>query len=481
MKGTDREGFQELHQNQQEFCRSSGPLNKNYKSGFPLSLTNGLELAAAALGGLVLAGALLTFSVASSPLAILDDAVRIRVNVRNLPREEELEYTLVSVQDPGYPLAEGTLDAGVQDLAFEDLESGTSYRLTYYLDGEKEEEYLFSTGNSEPEAASSSPGAAKRPSLPEGKPEPAAPSPTPTATPIPTSTPTLTPRPTATPAPTPAPTPTATPAPTPAPTVPPASEPESTSTPQPDPQPTPTPAPPTQPPTDAPDPPVAEEPQLTQVTVADELYAFTEVHTFTNVPSHVNSLTITITETVPGETAEPSSTRELAKDEYRTAYDSITDTLTVTFTGSYLKAGEVTVSQVDLTTEYEGKATSTQTLWPPRLEEFGLGSVQQKAGDADFTFLGSWVPPPCGSVHFTLTLVPDIDSPEEFQAYSFQPTDLAFSQVCRVAGMSLPVETQLTARYTLKMVWTLEGKEFPTRSLTDTASYDASGLIYSAL
>ena len=73
MKEKDREAFQELHQNAQEFCRSSGPLNKNYKSGFPLSLTNGLELAAAALGGLVLAAALLAFSVTSSPLAILED------------------------------------------------------------------------------------------------------------------------------------------------------------------------------------------------------------------------------------------------------------------------------------------------------------------------------------------------------------------------------------------------------------------------
>ena len=483
MKEKDREAFQELHQNAQEFCRSSAPLNKNYKSGFPLSLTNGLELAAAALGGLVLAAALLAFSVTSSPLAILEDAARIRVNVQNLPREGELEYALVSAQAPGVPLAEGRLEAGVQDLTFEDLESGAQYRLTYYLGGEAVEEYHFSTGSqtdARPAGGEGGGTVTKRPSLPEGKPVPVpvfTPTPVPTATPAPTPTPTPKATPVLTAPPAPVLTPVLTPAPTQAPAPEPTAPPESTSTPRPEPQPTPTPAPPTQPPTDAPDPPMAEEPQVTEVIPVDGVYAFTQVHTFTNVPSHLNSLTITVTETALGETAETTTT-ELSEDGYQTAYDPATHTLTVTFTGPYLDGDHVTVSQVQLTTEYEGKAASTQTLWVPGPEEFSLGTIQQTADGLDFTFLGSWTPPPCGSIQFNLTLVPDTSKPDETQVFSFQPTDLAFNQVCKVARMSLP-ETKLTTQYILNVVWTSGENQLMTWEFGDTVDYDASGPVYS--
>ena len=84
VKGVNPDSFQELHNDVQEYCLSSGPLNSKERT-FPAALLNGLELVAAALAALALIGSLLSFFIVSSPLSILGSSMEIRVDVHNLP------------------------------------------------------------------------------------------------------------------------------------------------------------------------------------------------------------------------------------------------------------------------------------------------------------------------------------------------------------------------------------------------------------
>lgn len=184
MKGTNQETFQELHNDAQEYCLSSGPLNSKART-FPAALLNGLELVAAALAAMALTSSMLRFFIVSSPLSVMGSSMEIRVNVHNMPEDEQLRYVLSPAHDPQEVLEEGVLREGLQDLRFQGLDGNSPYILYYYLGGELADDYSFVTG-------------------PENQLEPV-PAPSGSLTPSPEPTPSLEPTPSATPTPTPSP------------------------------------------------------------------------------------------------------------------------------------------------------------------------------------------------------------------------------------------------------------------------------------
>ena len=405
MEKPNLEAFQELHHNQQEYCRESGPLKSKART-FPKALLNGLELVAAALAAMTLAGSLLSFSVVSSPLSIQSHSADIRLNVRNLPEEGELSYILSMADAPGHILSEGDLHDGLQDLSFQGLYGETQYILKYYIDGELVDHYGFITG-------------------PDSSPH-IKPSPSPSAAPSPTLRPSPSPKPTPSSTPSPSPSPTPSPSPSPSPTPPPYVPP--------DPDPVPTPAP-------SPEPsPVPGTPQASANSfVVDGIvagYAFNEVHTFENIPSDKNTVEI-IYESFDGELVESSPI-----DVFESVYDPAAHVLTVTFSSEYLPKGRAGTSLVTVTTETGLKLQSSQTLISPDLDSISTAIRMAEDGTILYTVSGSWTPPNFGSVDIVLGLVPDSDGvsdePPLMQTLTTTLTnpDTNFSYTFTVSGVS---------------------------------------------
>ena len=481
--------FQQYHQGDREYCRESGPLKR--KAGkFPSAiLMNGLGLASSAVTVAAMVVLLLSLLLTSRVTRIGATEAQIRVDIKNRPEDQVITYILSPADDPEQHLAQGILERDTQVLSFQDLAPDTDYLICYYTqeDGTPSRigELQFHTL---PETtATTQPGPeAEEPSQPVILPtEPAEQVPT-EPTELPTEAPTepAEPQPTETPAEEPTEPSTNPPAtePTEPSVTPPAEEPteppaeEPTEPPVEDPtdppaaEPTEPPAEdPTEPPTEPVSTPKAETPKITGAQAATDAYGdilegyqVTEVHSFTGVPSDSNTITVTY------------AGRTLTN--YTTSYDAATETLTVSFTGTALAPGSTADSQVSLTCQDGGSATSTQSVTAPRLDSLTLTSITNGDGTVTYRMEGTLTQPSTGNILLTLALYPDLEGASNDntllgeQTFSPNADAATFSH-----SVTLPVNhpgLTMTALATAYAHWSLEAEDaILEQTLSDESSY----------
>ena len=438
MNNSNQDTFQELHHGYQEYCRESGPLNSK-KGSFPAALLNGLELVAAALAALALVHALLSFSIVASPLSILGDRAYLEVDIHNWPEDGQISYTLSSVHAPDEIIASGTLFSDPQDLEFTGLDSETEYILSFFLNGEKVDDYGFWTGPGD-----QLPRIPTVPSTTESTTQPAT-EPTTEPTTVPTTEPTTEPTTVPTTVPT---------EPVPQPTVRPT---------QPEPEPEPTPEPTTEPtteptvpaPTPLPGAPSVENIYVFGVDGIDRYYFF-EKHKFTGIVSAPNYQDIVITQTF-------SNGWEAPIEEYELEYDPEAQTLAVTFMGYSMELGEGATSIVSLTLPSGETIESTQVIRTPSFDSLSIDDVRRNPEDPTeliFTISGSWTPPSVGFVaRVQLEIYLQDHYPElpfyrgSFDSLSEESTDFWKEVPCQTGD---PLEEDLELTVVLTGTWYAE-------------------------
>lgn len=362
---------EEFHDGEYEYWPLEGSL-KAKSISIPAAVVNGLEMLAAAVAAGLLALALSTLYIASSPRAIHTDSAVINANVHNNPSDHIIHYFLSLYAYPDTVLQEGLLEEDENTLFLQNLSSGTTYLLRYY-DAEQNEvgQFRFTTpGDPQfPEHI--------QPSLPpEDAPDPTVstehtdateatePDTEPTET---TTEPTLPgnddpvivyPQP----APGPAPAPNPDPAPTP--------DPDPEPTPDPDPEPT-------------PEPPSSIEPTLSFEYVEKESgdllpdrFRCTQTHVFQNIPDAGYTIQIRQDGT------------EIS--DYTAAY-SADGTLTITFVGENVYIGQLSTTTVTVTTS-SGTAQSVSEISPPSLDAVNMTVAENADGGYTFTITANVSP-----------------------------------------------------------------------------------------
>lgn len=135
----------EFHDGEYEYWPTEGSLNTKSIS-IPAALVNGLELLAAAVATGLLALALSTLYIASSPRVISEHYAVINADVFNNSSEQAIQYFLTLEADPDTVLQKGQLEYDENSLSFRHLSSGTTYLLHYYdAEQNKVDQFRFTT------------------------------------------------------------------------------------------------------------------------------------------------------------------------------------------------------------------------------------------------------------------------------------------------------------------------------------------------
>ena len=468
MATIDKHQYVEYHQEDREYCRSSGPLNYKAIDIPPVYMQNGLGLVGAAATVLALVILLLL------PLTILSTALHIGVHdatvqavVKNRPEDTPILYILSPADDPQNTVAWGYLESDRQEMIFQELTADTDYAIDYYLETEAGLEWAadfrFRT-LAEPKETTiptepTVPTEPQTPTEPTELPPPETTVPSePTEPTGPATEPTEPPK-KPDPEPTkPAPEPTKPTEPTPAPTKPTEPTTPPTKPTEPPTQPT-TPTVPTVPteptvPTTPPTEPVSQpKPLAVDVTGAvavfndsDVLigYRCTEVHTFTDVPEGEHTIRVVQAgSALSGYTAQWSD-----------------GTLTITFTGRVISPGGSLTSTVELTCADGGQAASTQTVTTPKLTGLDLTVTAQEGGNVRYDMSGTLTQPSVGHVTLELVLHPDADgasgdsTAQMGRSYVYSNAASAFSQSDSLTIARPGLE--LTAQAAAYIHWSLE-------------------------
>lgn len=359
----------EFHDGEYEYWPTEGSLNTKSIS-FPAAVVNGLELLAAAVATGLLALALSTLYIASSPRVISEHYAVINADVFNNSSEQAIQYVLTLEADPDTVLQKGRLEYDENSLSFRHLSSGTTYLLHYYdSEQNKVDQFRFTTlGDPQfPEYI--------QPSLPpEYTPEPTAgivhtgeteatesdtePTESITEPTLPENNdPVIVyPRPAPGPVPTPAPVPTPTPDP----------EPEPTTEPEP-----------------IPDPPSSMEPALEFEYIEKESgdtlpdrFRCAQIHMFQNVPDADYLIQI-----------EQDGTEIY---DYTAEY-SEDGTLIITFVGENIYIGQPSTTTVTVTTS-AGTVQSVSEIFPPSLDAVSMTVAENADGSYTFTITANVSP-----------------------------------------------------------------------------------------
>ncbi len=359
----------EFHDGEYEYWPTEGSLNTKSIS-IPAAVVNGLELLAAAVATGLLALALSTLYIASSPRVISEHYAVINADVFNNSSDQAILYFLTLEVDPDTVLQKGRLEYDENSLSFRHLSSGTTYLLHYYdSEQNKVDQFRFTTpGDPQfPEHI--------QPSLPpEYTPEPTAdivhtdeteatesdtePTESITETTLPENNdPEIVyPRPAPGPVPTPAPVPTPTPDP----------EPEPTTEPEP-----------------IPDPPSSMEPALEFEYIEKESgdtlpdrFRCAQIHMFQNVPDADYLIQI-----------EQDGTEIY---DYTAEY-SEDGTLIITFVGENVYIGQPSTTTVTVTTS-AGTVQSVSEIFPPSLDAVNMTVAENADGSYTFTITANVSP-----------------------------------------------------------------------------------------
>ena len=368
----------EFHDGEHEYCPTEGSLNTKSIS-IPAAVVNGLELLAAAIATGLLALALSTLYIASSPRVISEHYAVINADVFNNSSGQAIQYFLTLEADPDTVLQKGRLEYDENSLSFRHLSSGTTYLLHYYdSEQNKVDQFRFTTpGDPQfPEHI--------QPSLPpEYTPEPTAdivhtdeteatePDTEPTESITEPTQPKnndpviVDPQPTPGPAPTPAPGPVPTP------------DPDPTPTPDPDPEPTPEPEP-------IPDPPSSIEQPILEFEYIEkesgdtlpDRFRCTQTHVFQNIPDSGYMIQIQ-----QDGTQISDYTAEYFEDR----------TLAITFVGNDIYIGQPSTTTVTVTTS-SGSVQSISEISPPSLDSVSLTATENDDGSYTFTITANVSP-----------------------------------------------------------------------------------------
>jgi len=352
----------EFHDGEYEYWPIEGSLTTKSIS-IPAAVVSGLELLAAAVAAGLLALALSTLYITSSPRLISEHSAVINADVFNNSSDQAIQYFLTLEVDPDTVLQEGLLEYDENSLFFQNLSSGTTYLLHYYdAEQNKVDQFRFTTpGDPQfPEHIQPSLPSEHTPEPTEFTTETGATESTTEPTTVPDNTePVIIP-----PMPAPGPIPTPTPVPTP--------------TPSPDPTPTPDPDP-----TPTPEPPSSVEPTLWFEYVEQEsgdpnppYFICTQMHVFQNVPDAGYTVHIQQDET------------EISDYEAEYSEDG---TLTITFVGENIYIGQPTTTTVTVTTS-SGTVQSVREISPPSLDSVNLTATENADGSYTFTITANVSP-----------------------------------------------------------------------------------------
>ena len=492
MATIDKHQYVEYHQEDREYCRSSGPLNYKAIDIPPIYTQNGLGLVGAVATVLALVILLLPLTILSTALHIGVHDATIQAVVKNRPDDTPILYILSPEDDPQNTTAWGYLESDQQEMIFQELTADTDYAIDYYL--EKEEglewaaDFRFRT-LAEPEETTvpTIPTVPTEPQIPTEPTELPPPETTlPSEPTVPTEPPTVPTEPPKKPEPTkptpeptkptepakPAPEPTKPTEPTPAPTKPTEPPTEPTRPTEPSTPPTTPTEPPTEPTTPTvptvPTEPISQpQPMTADVTEAVAMfndndamigYRCTEVHTFTDVPEGDHTIRV----------VQAGS----ALSGYTTQWSD--GTLTITFTGRVISPGGSLTSTVELTCADGGQATSTQTVTTPRLTGLDLIVTAQEGGNVRYDMNGTLTQPSVGHVTLELVLYPDaygasgISAAQTSRSYVYSNAASAFSQSDSLTIARPGLE--LTAQAAAYIHWSLE-QEPMAQTMTVTRDY----------
>ena len=336
--------FDEFHHGEKEYCRNSGPLNSR-KTGFPShALLNGLALVTATAVSTVLVVALAALYLLSSPRAIGAHSATVNVNIYNRPSDTVISYVLTAEDDPNTVVAEGVLTAEQQVLTFDDLAGGTKYTICYYSQSSNGDAELLKTVSF---------------TTLEEQNEVPPPDPVPEPTPDPDPEPNPEPKPE--------------PKPETKPEIRPETKPEPTIS--------------------APEAMAATVDSVTTLIIDDILagYQITQTHSFQGVLSDACTVQI--------------SQNGVAVSSYTTSYDEVTQVMTVTVLCNDVASGDTADTQVVLTCEDGGTATSNLIVTAPKLVDAELTVTELDDHQYRFAVNGTFTAPDPGDVQLQIRVV----------------------------------------------------------------------------